>query len=156
MSPLGRAARAAQDNPNISDNLAKTAATREALRALLLRALDALLSGERTARPVLEAVLAAEAAEARMQRLVEAERAASALVRTLRANLADEQAQHEAQVCFWWGCCPAAPAAGLRGGSAADARARRPPPPGPLRVCASRAGARQAARRRPAQGRADP
>jgi NAD-specific glutamate dehydrogenase len=51
-----------KDNPNVTENMAKVAAQREALQMLLSSTLDSLeLQG--TAAPVVEAVLAAEQAE---------------------------------------------------------------------------------------------
>eukprot|EP00879_Flechtneria_rotunda_P030723 GHRR01033395.1.p1 GENE.GHRR01033395.1~~GHRR01033395.1.p1 ORF type:complete len:188 (+),score=74.66 GHRR01033395.1:171-734(+) len=51
-----------KDNPNVTGNMAKVAATREALQMLLSNTMDSL-EQQLTVQPVIEAVLAAEQAE---------------------------------------------------------------------------------------------
>jgi len=51
-----------RDNPNVSENMAKVAAQREALQMLFSNTIDSLLL-QGTVQPVIEAVLAAEQAE---------------------------------------------------------------------------------------------
>lgn len=125
-----------QDSPNVSDNLAKVAAQRDALAALLAATL-ASLDAAGTAAPVIESVLDADQAEVRARRqeqgpeaaatararcmggackrvcclglllvlpqsdkraMVEAEKAASGLVKELRGDIAKEKQQHDEQV----------------------------------------------------------
>eukprot|EP00879_Flechtneria_rotunda_P027170 GHRR01029047.1.p1 GENE.GHRR01029047.1~~GHRR01029047.1.p1 ORF type:complete len:405 (+),score=155.27 GHRR01029047.1:171-1385(+) len=85
-----------KDNPNVTGNMAKVAATREALQMLLSNTMDSL-EQQLTVQPVIEAVLAAEQAEAEMREMVEAEKSATATVKGLRSDLATGKQQHEEQ-----------------------------------------------------------
>ncbi|KIY96422.1 flagellar associated protein [Monoraphidium neglectum] len=82
---------------NLKDNLniAHQRASLVALLSATLRSLDGAMDGQASVLPVVEAVNGFEQEEARARELVEAERAASAAVRSLRQDLKDERAAHE-------------------------------------------------------------
>lgn len=73
------------------------ASERAALQALLSAVLGDVRS-RGCAQPLVEAVLAADLGQQEMRHTIEAERAASAAVRQLKAELKEEKAEHEERV----------------------------------------------------------
>lgn len=83
-----------KDNPNVAENMAKVAAERQALQLLISASLSDL-EAKLKIQPILESVLAQEAAEVEMKETIEHERSTTAAVKQLRNDLKDEKADHE-------------------------------------------------------------
>ncbi|KAJ9518749.1 hypothetical protein QJQ45_025996, partial [Haematococcus lacustris] len=83
-----------KDNPNVAENMAKVAAERQALSLLLSNALSEL-EVFRKITPIIESVLAQEAAKVQMEQTIEHERTTSSAVKQLRNDLKDEKSDHE-------------------------------------------------------------
>ncbi|KAL6760996.1 hypothetical protein V8C86DRAFT_2545284 [Haematococcus lacustris] len=83
-----------KDNPNVAENMAKVAAERQALSLLLSNALNEL-EVFRKITPIIESVLAQEAAKVQMEQTIEHERTTSSAVKQLRNDLKDEKSDHE-------------------------------------------------------------
>mmetsp|Transcript_39712 Transcript_39712/g.88232 ORF Transcript_39712/g.88232 Transcript_39712/m.88232 type:complete len:409 (+) Transcript_39712:167-1393(+) len=83
-----------KDNPNVAENMSKVAAERQSLQLLLSTSLNEL-EGCRRLQPVVESVLAQEAAEVQMKETIEHERTTTSTVKTLRNDLRDEKVDHE-------------------------------------------------------------
>jgi len=83
-----------KDNPNVAENMAKVAMERQSLQLLISRTLHELEVFSK-AQPLIESVMAMEAAEVQMQRTIEHERATTATVKQLRNDLKDERIDHE-------------------------------------------------------------
>lgn len=83
-----------KDNPNVAENMAKVAAERQALQLLLSVTLSELESKQKI-QPILESVIAQEAAEVEMKETIEHERSTTAAVKQLRNDLKDEKSDHE-------------------------------------------------------------
>ncbi|GFH32748.1 uncharacterized protein HaLaN_32019, partial [Haematococcus lacustris] len=79
-----------KDNPNVAENMAKVAAERQALSLLLSNALNEL-EVFRKITPIIESVLAQEAAKVQMEQTIEHERTTSSAVKQLRNDLKDEK-----------------------------------------------------------------
>eukprot|EP00877_Chromochloris_zofingiensis_P005335 jgi/Chrzof1/14802/Cz09g16210.t1 len=89
--------RSLKDNPNVTDNMAKVATERQALQSLLNSCL-ANLQERQCIQPIIDVVMTTEQAEIEMRETIEAERAATSAVKTLRAELRDEKVAHEEQM----------------------------------------------------------
>lgn len=86
-----------KDNPNVAENMAKVAAERQALQLLISNALNEL-DVFRKVQPLIEFVMAQEAAEVQMKQTIEHERTTTSTVRQLRNDLKDEKVDHEEKV----------------------------------------------------------
>ena len=88
-----------KDNPNVTENMSKVASERQGLQLLLSNALSDLDVFKKI-QPLIESVMAQEAAEVQMKKTIEHERTTTAAVRQLRNDLRDEKMDHEEKV---WG-----------------------------------------------------
>ncbi|KAG1679939.1 hypothetical protein FOA52_007003 [Chlamydomonas sp. UWO 241] len=83
-----------KDNPNVAENMAKVATERQSLQLLLNNTLHEL-ELFRKAQPLIESVMAMEAAEVKMRGTIEHERTTTSTVKQLRNDLKDEKIDHE-------------------------------------------------------------
>lgn len=81
---------------------AQVAAERQALQLLISNTLNEL-DVFRKVQPLVESVMAQEAAEVQMKETIEHERTTTATVRQLRNDLKDEKIDHEEKVRGSWG-----------------------------------------------------
>eukprot|EP00197_Chlamydomonas_leiostraca_P007849 CAMPEP_0202859022 /NCGR_PEP_ID=MMETSP1391-20130828/1320_1 /ASSEMBLY_ACC=CAM_ASM_000867 /TAXON_ID=1034604 /ORGANISM="Chlamydomonas leiostraca, Strain SAG 11-49" /LENGTH=393 /DNA_ID=CAMNT_0049538019 /DNA_START=96 /DNA_END=1274 /DNA_ORIENTATION=+ len=86
-----------KDNPNVAENMAKVASERQALALLLSNTLSELEVFHKVT-PVLEAVLASEAAKVAMEHTIEHERTTTSAVKQLRNDLKDERTDHDDKI----------------------------------------------------------
>lgn len=89
-----------RDNPNISENMAKVAAQREALRMLFSNTIDSLVA-QGTVQPIIEAVLASEQAEVSKHSLLASCQGPLAALQVVNSRQA--YPSHE-QVCAMHNC----------------------------------------------------
>ncbi|GLC39465.1 Dynein regulatory complex protein 9 [Pleodorina starrii] len=83
-----------KDNPNVAENMLKVASERQALQLLLSGCLNEMdVFGK--LQPLLESVMAQEAAEQAMEETIEREKNTTAAVRQLRNDLREEKLDHE-------------------------------------------------------------
>ena len=86
-----------KDNPNVAENMAKVASERQGLQLLINNTLNELDVFKKI-QPVIESVMAQEAAEVQMKKTIEHEKTTTAAVRQLRNDLRDEKIEHEEKV----------------------------------------------------------
>lgn len=86
-----------KDNPNVAENMLKVASERQALALLLSNCLNELEVYSK-AQPIIESVMAQEAADVQMKETIEHERLTTAAVRQLRTDLREEKVDHEEKV----------------------------------------------------------
>eukprot|EP00798_Chlamydomonas_sp_ICE-L_P028224 gene28224-31327_t len=83
-----------KDNPNVQENMAKVVSERQALQLLLANSLNELDVFKKV-QPILESVMAQEAAEIQMKETIEHERTTTSAVKQLRNDVRDEKLDHE-------------------------------------------------------------
>ena len=88
-----------KDNPNVAENMAKVASERQGLQLLIVNTLNELDVFKKI-QPMVESVMAQEAAEVQMKKTIEHERTTTAAVRQLRNDLRDEKIDHEEKVQY--------------------------------------------------------
>ncbi|GAX76182.1 hypothetical protein CEUSTIGMA_g3626.t1 [Chlamydomonas eustigma] len=86
-----------KDNPNVAENMAKVASERQSLQLLISNTLNELDVFKKV-QPMIESVMAQEAAEVQMKQTIEHERTTTAAVRQLRNDLKDEKIDHDEKI----------------------------------------------------------
>ncbi|MEW5310451.1 MAG: hypothetical protein WDW38_002249 [Sanguina aurantia] len=86
-----------KDNPNVAENMLKVALERQALQLLLSKCCNDVEMSHKV-QPVVESVMAQEAAEVAVRETIEHERATATAVRQLRNDLREEKLDHEGKM----------------------------------------------------------
>ncbi|MEW5302600.1 MAG: hypothetical protein WDW36_005369 [Sanguina aurantia] len=86
-----------KDNPNVAENMLKVALERQALQLLLSKCCNDVEMSHKV-QPVVESVMAQEAAEVAVRETIEHERATATAVRQLRNDLREEKIDHEGKM----------------------------------------------------------